>query len=50
MTYRLAKKRTLEKAGFAHVSGWVSKDEAAQIKEQIEAAKPKVAEVIKYEN
>ena len=24
MTYRLAKKRTLQKAGFVHVAGWVA--------------------------
>lgn len=50
MTYRLAKKRTLEKAGFAHVSGWVSKDDADQINQKIKAAKPKVTEALKDES
>ncbi len=47
MTYRLAKKRTLQKAGFVHVAGWVAKADAAGIMNTIKAAEPKVAEVLK---
>jgi len=36
--HRITKKRTLEKAGFAHVAGWLPKDQAAEIMEQIKAA------------
>lgn len=46
MTYRLAKKRTLEKAGFAYVAGWINKDRADEINEEIKAEKPKVAEAL----
>jgi polynucleotide 5'-kinase involved in rRNA processing len=42
MTYRLAKKRTLQKAGFVHVSGWVAQEDAQQIQATIDAAKPQV--------
>ena len=49
MTYRLAKKRTLQKAGFVHVAGWVWEEDAPKIKKQIEAAKPKVEEALKNE-
>lgn len=49
MTYRLAKKRTLEKAGFAYVAGWISKDRANEINEEIRAEKPKVAKALERE-
>ena len=42
MTYRLAKKRTLEKAGFAHVAGWLPKSLAAEVQAIIEVAKADV--------
>ena len=38
MTYRLAKKRTLQKAGFVHVAGWVEKDDAPKVEKLIEKA------------
>jgi len=47
MTYRLARKRALEKAGFAHVSGWVPKEEADEINAKIKAAEKQVAASIK---
>jgi len=47
MTYRLAKKRTLQRAGFVHVAGWVAKDDAPKIEAKIEAAKEPVAEALK---
>ena len=43
MTYRLAKKRTLQKAGFVHVAGWVNADDAPEIQEKIDEAAPEVA-------
>lgn len=46
MTYRLAKKRTLQRAGFVHVSGWVAQDDAPEIEARIEAAKAKVMEAL----
>jgi hypothetical protein len=49
MTYRLAKKRTLQKAGFVHVSGWVSQDDHAEITKKIQASEPKVQEALKNE-
>lgn len=49
MTYRLAKKRTLQKAGFAHVAGWVRKEDAPEIEAKINAEKPKVAEALENE-
>ena len=49
MTYRLAKKRTLQKAGFVHVAGWVEVKDAPKIERQIESAKAKVEEALKDE-
>jgi hypothetical protein len=43
MTYRLAKKRALQKAGFVHVAGWVEEQDAPKIEKMIKAAKPKAA-------
>ena len=43
MTYRLAKKRTLQKAGFVHVAGWVKAEDAPAIQRKIDAAAPEVA-------
>jgi len=34
---RITKKRTLQKAGLVHVAGWVRKEAAVKIKEQIES-------------
>ena len=42
MTYRLAKKRTLQKAGFVHVAGWVKVEDAPYIQEKIDAAETEV--------
>ena len=42
MTYRLAKKRALQKAGFVHVAGWVRVEDAPAIQEKIDAAAPEV--------
>ena len=50
MTYRLAKKRTLQKAGFVHVAGWVEKDDAPEIEGKIKAATAKVQEALKDES
>ena len=51
MTYHPeTKKRTLHKAGFVHVAGWVEKDDAPEIQDKIKAAKAKVAEALKDES
>ena len=42
MTYRLAKKRTLQKAGFVHVAGWVKADDAPKVEKMIAGAKNEV--------
>ena len=47
---RMAKKRTLHRAGFVHVEGWVDAKDAPKIERQIEAAKAKVAEALKDES
>lgn len=49
MTYRLAKKRALQRAGFVHVSGWVREQDAPKIIKTINAASPKVEEALKNE-
>ena len=49
MTYRLAKKRTLQKAGFVHVAGWVKVEDAPAIQEKIDAQKAKVDQAVKNE-
>lgn len=49
MTYRLAKKRTLQKAGFVHVAGWVRVEDAPEIEAKIEAAKAKAEEALQDE-
>lgn len=46
MTHRMAKKRNLQKAGFAYVAGWVEEHDATTVEKLIEAAKPKVQEVL----
>lgn len=46
MISRPAKMRALQKAGFAYVSGWINKDRADEINEEIKAEKPKVAEAL----
>ena len=38
---RMAKKRTLQRAGFVHVDGWVDAKDAPKVEKMIEAAKPK---------
>lgn len=47
MKHRVEKKRALQKAGFVHVAGWVRKDQAEVILDQIEDAKPEVDLVLK---
>ena len=42
VTYRLAKKRTLQKAGFVHIAGWVRAEDAPDIQARIDAAKADV--------
>ena len=42
MTYRLAKKRALQKAGFVHVAGWVAAKDAPKVEKMIAKAKPQV--------
>ena len=42
MTYRLAKKRILQKAGFVHVAGWVREKDAPKVEKLIAAAKEEV--------
>lgn len=39
---RLQKKRTLEKQGFVHLSGWVAQGDAPAIQAKIDAAAPEV--------
>lgn len=46
MTYRLAKKRTLQKAGFVHVSGWLPRDAAAEVERRIDEARPAVEDAL----
>ena len=41
---RMTKKRTLQKAGFVHVAGWVKVEDAPAIQEKIDAAAPEVQE------
>ena len=43
MTYRLAKKRTLQKAGFVHVAGWVQEKDALKVQKLIEKVRAEVA-------
>jgi hypothetical protein len=50
MTPRITKMRTLLKAGFVHVAGWVEKDDAPEVEKLIEAAKPKVEAALSGEN
>ena len=49
MTYRLAKKRTLQSAGFVHVAGWVKADDASKVEKMIKAAERAVTETLKPE-
>ena len=49
MTYRLAKKRTLQSAGFVHVAGWVKAEDAPKVEKLIEKASVKVAETLNAE-
>lgn len=44
---RSRKARILEKAGLRYVAGWLQKERAEEIKQEIEAAKPAVEEAIK---
>ena len=49
MTYRLAKKRTLQKAGFVHVAGWVRAEDAPKVEKMIEKAEPMVMQALEPE-
>ena len=42
---RMTKKRTLQKAGFVHVAGWVRVDDAPEIQAKIDAAETDVEKV-----
>jgi hypothetical protein len=42
MKARIAKMRTLQKAGFVHVAGWLRAQDAAPVLAKIEATKPDV--------
>lgn len=42
MTYRLALKIALERAGFKHVAGWAREGDAPEIQAKIDAARPDV--------
>ena len=42
--------RTLQRAGFVHVAGWLKAEDAAPVQEKIEAEKPKVTEALKDES
>lgn len=44
--HRITKKRTLQKAGFFHVAGWVPADQAEAIMDQIMAAKAEVDQAL----
>jgi hypothetical protein len=46
MKNRVTKKRTLQKAGFVHVAGWVRADKAQSIVDQIKADAPLVDKAI----
>ena len=46
MKHRITKKRTLQKAGFVHVAGWVQADKAQPIVEQIKADEPQVEKAL----
>ena len=47
MTYRLAKKRTLQKAGFVHVAGWVKAEDAPKVEKLIDDASAEVSQVVR---
>jgi hypothetical protein len=49
MTSRITKKRTLQKAGFVHVAGWLKADRAAEVQAEIEAEKGEVEELTRDE-
>ena len=44
---RVSKKRTLERAGFVFVAGWVKAEDAPKAQRMIDAAKAKVDEALK---
>lgn len=46
VTYALKKKRTLEKAGFVHVAGWVTARDAEAIRKTIIATLPETQKAI----
>jgi len=50
MKPRVTKMRTLQKAGFVHVAGWLKADRAAEVQSEIEAEKPKVGEALSSES
>jgi hypothetical protein len=47
---RMTKKRTLQKAGFVHIAGWVTQDDAPAIQAKIDAAAPEVQKVSQNDN
>lgn len=50
MMNRMAKKRTLQRAGFVYVAGWVDHKDAPKVENMIAAAKAKVAEALTDED
>ena len=49
ITDRKAIKRLLDRLGFAHVAGWVRKEDAPAIRRKIEAAREEVEKVKRAE-
>jgi len=49
MRPRITKKRTLQKAGFVHVAGWLKAEDAAPVLEMIEAQKFEVERLTRDE-
>jgi hypothetical protein len=46
MTTRMTKKRALQRAGLAHVSGWIDAERAAQMQAEIDASSAAVARAL----
>jgi hypothetical protein len=40
MTARMTKKRALQRAGLAHVAGWVQREDVPEVERLIEKARP----------
>jgi len=46
MVARMTKKRALQRAGLAHVSGWIDVERAAQMQAEIDASSAAVARAL----